>query len=229
MRKQTSTPLVLVPGLLSNERVWEHQVHHLRDVTDLQIFCPTQNHPDKMVEALLNAAPPTFALAGHSMGGWLCLEILRAAPSRVAKLCLLNTSARDDSQEKRARRQEMIARSKNGAFRTILQETLGFFTYNPLVRPAVEAMFLEVGCQTFIDQEEAMLLRKPCQSILPTIRCPTLILHAAQDQNFTLEENLELAEKIPHAKLAIVEDCGHMSPMEMPQAITSWLRFWLSY
>lgn len=222
-------PLVLISGLLSNEYLWQHQVRHLNKIAEIQIFSPSQNNPDKMLEAFLQVAPPKFALAGHSMGGWLCLEILRAVPSRVSKVCLLNTSARDDSKEKKAKRQEMIVRGREGHFEEIVGEIAHIFTQNPRVKQKIEKMFLDVGCETFIRQEEAMLNRKPCESILPTIKCPTLVIHAAQDQNFSLEEHVVLVKKIPNAKLAIIEDSGHMSPMEMPQAVTSLLRFWLTY
>lgn len=222
-------PLVLVSGLLSNESLWQHQVKHLSEIADIQIFCPNQNTSDKMVEGILKAAPPKFALAGHSMGGWLCMEILRSAPSRVSKVCFLNTTSRGDSKEKKARRQEMIIKSREGRFEEMIRETAVFFTKNPLVKQKVENMFLDVGSQTFINQEEAMMNRKPCEPILPTIWCPALVIHAAQDQNFTLEEHIEIVEKVPNAKLAIIEDSGHMSPLEMPQAVTSLLRFWLTY
>ena len=90
-------------------------------------------------------------------------------------------------------------------------------------------MFLEVGEEAFIAQQNAMLIRKESQPILPAIACATLVVYAAQDKNFTLAEHEELVHHIPNAKLAIVEDSGHMSPLEVPQAITALLRFWLSY
>lgn len=222
-------PLFLIPGLLSNEYLWQHQVKHLTDSAEIMMYLPTQNSSEKIVEDFLKTAPPRFALAGHSMGGWLCLEILRAAPTRVSKLCLLNTTARDDSKAKKVKRQEMIQRSKNGQFEEIVEELASFFTNNPQLELDIRQMFLDVGSQIFIRQEEAMLNRSSCESILRSIQCPTLVIHAAQDKNFTIEEHVELVEKIPDAKLAIVEDSGHMSPLEMPQAITSLLRFWLTY
>lgn len=163
------------------------------------------------------------------MGGWLCLEIMRAAPARVSKLCLLNTTAQSDSDDKRAKRRDMIVRAQQGHFNEIVEEMASFFVYNPHCKESVKKMFLEVGKDAFIRQEEAMINRRECLSILPNIDCPTLIIHAAKDRNFSLEEHEELAAKIPNAKLAVVEDSGHMSPMEMPQAVTALLRYWLSW
>lgn len=222
-------PLVLLSGLLSNPFVWQHQASHLNDIALIRIISPSQNTPEKMVRAILDEAPPKFDLAGHSMGGWLCLEVMRAAPSRVNRLCLLNTTARIDSEEKKSRRQQMILNTEKGQFREVVRDIAENFVFNPLVKNDVEKMFLEVGEEVFIHQQQAMLARSECLSILSSIRCPTLVVHAAQDKNFPLEEHQELVNQIRDAKLAIVEDSGHMSPIEMPQAITALLRFWLTY
>ena len=225
----TQIPLVLVSGLLSNPSLWRHQIDHLSDIASIQVHSPSQDTSAKMVEAILNKAPPKFALVGHSMGGWLSLEIMRIAPSRVSHLCLLNTTSRMDSDAKKQRRQEMIHRAENGKFHEIAEELAENFVYHPLVKREVEKMFLNVGKETFVHQQKAMLARNESLSILSTITCPTLVIHAAKDKNFSLEEQNEMANQITDAKLAIVEDSGHMSPIEMPQAITALLKFWLTY
>lgn len=223
------TPLVLLSGLLSDERLWQHQSRCLSDIASIHIFSPSQNTPAKMIQAILQEAPPKFALAGHSMGGWLCLEIMRTAPERVTQLCLLNTTARMDSQEKRLRRISMMQKAEQGFFHEVVKDLVEKFVSNRQVKSDVEKMFLSLGKETFLHQEQAMIDRKESQSILPTITCPVLAIHAAQDNVFSLEEHRELINQIKNAKLAVVEDSGHMSPMEVPQAITALLRYWLTY
>ncbi len=218
--------LVLLSGLLSNESLWQHQARHLSGIASIQVISSSQDTPKKMVQAILDQAPPKFALAGHSMGGWLSLEIMRAAPSRISRLCLLNTTARKDSEEKGLSRQQMIQKTENGQFQEVVKELVEKLVFNPLVKKDVEKMFLEVGQEAFIHQERAMLARNECLSILPTIKCPVLVIHAAKDKNFALEEHEELVNHIPNAQLAIVENSGHMSPMEAPQAVTDLLRSW---
>lgn len=222
-------PLLLVSGLLSNRTLWKHQAEHLSQIASVHIACPCQDTPEKMVEETLAAAPPSFALAGHSMGGWLCLEIMRAAPQRVKKLCLLNTTASVDSEEKRKRRQELIDRVKNGGFAEVVKEITDLFVFQQAVKSSVAEMFLEVGVEAFINQESSMMIRSESTSILASIACPTLIIHAAQDKNFCYEDHAALAKQIRHATLAAIEDAGHMCPMEMPQATTALLRYWLTY
>lgn len=222
------TPLVLLPGLLSNESLWQHQIDHLGDIASIQVIPARQDTAEKMIQEILDLAPAQFALAGHSMGGWLCLEVMKVAAFRVTRLCLLNTTGRMDSREKRERRQELILRAESN-FPAIVSELVEHFVYNASVKSAVGKMFLEVGKEVFIHQQLAMMKRSESQSVLSHIMCPTLVIHAAQDKNFSLLEHQELVDQIPHAKLALCEDAGHMSPMEMPQAITALLRLWLTY
>jgi pimeloyl-ACP methyl ester carboxylesterase len=216
--------LVLVSGLLSNGALWKHQTAHLGGEISIQVISPSGKTPKEMVEAILDCAPPQFSLAGHSMGGWLCLEVMRVAPERVSSLCLLNTTARSDSEEKKSRRLKMVQRVEKGEWREVVRELVEHLVFNPVAKKEVEKMFLEVGPKAFIRQEKAMLARGESLSVLPMIKCPTLVMHAAQDRNFSLEEHRELAEGIQNSRLSVVEGSGHMSPIEAPEAITSLLR-----
>lgn len=227
MKKPSSKPpLVLLTGLSSDCRLWEHQVKNLGADLFIHVISAIQNTPEKMVESILQEVPERFSLAGHSMGGWLCLEVMRVAASRVSRLCLLNTTARMDSKEKRKSREEMICKVREGRFNEVAVAMADHFVYNSHVKTKIENMFLEVGKEIFINQQQAMMARKECESVLHTIACPTLVIHAAQDKNFSLEEHQELVDRIPYAELAIVENSGHMSPMEAPEAITGLLREW---
>lgn len=220
-------PLILVSGLLCNELVWTHQIKNLSKLASIKVICPSQETPQKMMDEILEKAPDQFALAGHSMGGWLCLELMRRAPERVTKLCLLNTTAKPDTAIKKANRKEMIQRVENGHFSEIIKELVDNFVFNTSVKSKVEMMLQEAGEQAFIRQEKSMLLRVECQSILPTIHCPTLVIHAEKDRVFSLEDHQEIANNIVNAKLSILENCGHMSPMEMSEEVTGLLHSWL--
>lgn len=222
------TSLVLLPGMLSNHIVWNHQIQNLSDIASIQVIPTAQDTPEKMVSEILKQAPPLFAMAGHSMGGWLCLEVMKRAPSRVLKLALINTTARLDSEEKKNRRNKLIDRTLAGEFDTIVKELVDFFVFDDKTRREVVSMFHDVGPKAFVNQHRAMLARSESLSVLPLIHSPTLVIHAALDQNFSLEEHQELSEKIPGARLAVVENSGHMSPMERPEAITALLRKWFT-
>lgn len=221
------TPLVLLPGMLSNHFVWNHQIQHLSAIASIQVLPSSQDTPEKMVSAILERAPLFFAAAGHSMGGWLCLELMKKAPERVLKIALINTTARLDSEEKRARRNKLIERTLAGEFAEIVEELADFFVFDKKKRQQVVSMFHDVGPEAFVNQHRAMLAREESLSVLPKIQCPALVIHAALDKNFSLEEHREMSERIPGAKLAVVEESGHMSPMEKPEAVTALLGKWL--
>ncbi|KTD35996.1 lipolytic protein [Legionella nautarum] len=222
--------LVLLPGVLSNEKVWSHQVKHLSDLVHCQVIpLIAQDSMEDLLSMVLETVKGRFILAGHSMGGWLALELAKAAPERIAKLCLLNTSARADPLEKRKDRLAMMERVAQGKFQCLAQEIAERYVYCSELRKEVLAMFLSVGEKSFLNQEKALLTRRETVSILPQLTMPTMVIHAQHDLVFSLEAHLELAHKIPHAKLAIIEGSGHMSPMEAPQAVTALMRFWIDY
>ncbi len=219
--------IVFLSGLLSHTRLWRHQIEHVRAPSE--VLSPAEETPEQMVQAVLDLAPAKFALVGHSMGGWLALEVMRTAPSRVEKLCLINTTARSDSKEKRERRLSLMQEVEGGGFEAVVDRIVPVLVYNASVQKEIKEMFLSVGAEAFLHQELAMLRRRETLSFLSQIQCPTLVIHATRDANFSLEEHQELTQKIQGAKLACIEDTGHMSPMESPQAVTSLLNFWLTY
>ncbi len=220
-------PLLLLPGLLCDKETWTHQFHHLSDIADIIIpDLSSAASPQQMVAAALNKAPPYFAVAGHSMGGWVALEIMKNCSERVMGLCLLNTTAWPDSKEKHHARQAMIANAHEGNNAAIIEKLMQLFIHNKAVAYSVKAM-LERNIPNFINQEQAMIQREECIKILDCITCPTLIIHSADDAIFQYEESQFLAEKIKHATLSVIKNCGHMSPMEAPQKITHLMRSWL--
>lgn len=218
-------PTVFVPGLLCDQTVWAYQISHLKDlISPTVISFKDGDTPSKRIDTILKQAPARFALIGHSMGGWLSLEIMRRAPERVEKLILLNTTARPDSSDKQSRRKQMIEMAKTGQFSLLVKQLSEAMVFQKAHVPVVYDMFLASGAKRLIDDEMAMLQRDESMSILPKIRVPTWIIHARRDQIFSLEEHQEMASLISHAKWTIVEDSGHMSPIEQPQAITALIR-----
>ncbi|KTC83989.1 MULTISPECIES: alpha/beta fold hydrolase [Legionella] len=222
--------LVLLPGVLSDEKVWSHQIKHLSHLVPCQVIPLTvKDCMEDLLAMVLETVKGRFILAGHSMGGWLALELAKAAPERISKLCLLNTSAQADPPEKRKDRFAMIEAVARGKFHSLAEDIAERYVYCSNLKKEVLAMFLSVGEKSFLNQEKALLTRRETVSILPQLTMPTMIIHAEYDRVFSLESHLELAQKIPHAKLAIIEDSGHMSPMEAPQAVTTLMRFWIDY
>jgi len=170
---------------------------------------------------ILASAPPRFALAGHSMGGYLALEVMRQAPDRVAKLALLDTAARADTPEQTERRRQQIAIAAGGKMQAIVDLQFPNLVHparrtDAALRRACDLMAEETGAQAFIRQQNAIIGRPDSRPSLAAIRCPAMILVGEQDAVTPLERSQEMAAAIPGARLVVVPECGHMCVLEQP-------------
>lgn len=227
-------PLVLVPGLASSFRVYAPVIpplwllgpvmvaNHLRD-----------NSMEAVARRILSEAPARFALAGHSMGGYIAFEIMRQAPERVAKLALLNTSARPDTPEASARRRMQMQMARDGKLHEVLDMVFPQFVHpsrvtDEALRKLVHDMGDDVGPEGFINNQTAIIARPDSRPGLGAIRCPTLVLTADQDLLLPSDLSREIAAGIAGAMLTIIPECGHMSQPERPQAVVDALTGWLA-
>lgn len=232
MEKQN---LVLVPGLLCDAAMWEHQSRYLSEAADIKIADVA--HSETMIgmaEAVLTMAPEKFALAGLSMGGYVSLEIMRRAPERVTKLALLDTSARSDTELQTTMRHHFIQLTREGRFEEVIATVLALIVHpdrgqDKQLCNNIKEMNRRVGPEIFLRQQAAIMGRQDSRNDLSRIECPNLILCGRQDALTPLEVHEEMSSRIPKVHLAIIEDCGHMSTMERPQAVTALLRDWLLY
>jgi pimeloyl-ACP methyl ester carboxylesterase len=226
-------PILLVPGLVSSPRIfvpvlpalWRFGpvtvVNHIRD-----------DSMGAIARRILAEAPPRFALAGHSMGGYIAFEMMRQAPERVAKLALINTNARPDTPEIAARRRGQMARAEAGEYHAIIDELFPGFVHpsrrdNAELRRLIHDMGDDIGVDAFIRQQTAVMGRADSRPTLAVIACPTLVLTGDQDNTIPNSLSVEMAEGIPGAKLVILEHCGHLPQPEQPQATADALVEWL--
>jgi len=213
--------------------LWEHQARHLADIADGWIGdFTTQDSIAAMARSVLDAMPGRFALAGLSMGGYVALELMRQAPGRVARLCLLDTSARPDTPEQTRRRRDLLALVARGKFKGVTRQMLPLFLHphrlhdKPLA-DAVVAMAAHVGREAYVRQQAAIMGRTDSRPSLGAIRCPTLVICGRQDALTPVGLSEEIAAGIPGARLEVIEDCGHLSTMERPERVTALMRAWL--
>jgi pimeloyl-ACP methyl ester carboxylesterase len=227
-------PLVLLPGLLCDAALWAAQIEGLSDIADCRVMDLTgAASMAGLAASVLAAAPPEFALAGLSMGGYVAQEIMRRAPRRVQRLALLDTSARADSDAQRRRRQALIALAAKGRFKGVTPRLLPLLVHEARLADAglvdtVMAMAERVGRDAFLRQQQAILGRIDGRADLAHFRCPTLVLCGRQDALTPLDAHAEMAALIPEASQVVIEECGHLSTLERPQAVTAALRRWLA-
>ena len=226
-------PILLVPGLVCSPRIFAPVVPSLWRFGPVTVA----NHirDDNMgaiARRILAEAPPRFALAGHSMGGYIAFEIIRQAPERVARLALLNTQARPDTPEATTRRQGMMARAKGGDYRGVLGDLFPGFVHpsrqtDAGLRQLVDDMGDDVGAEAFIRQQMAVISRPDSRPSLAWIKCPTLVLSGDTDNTIPNSLSEEMANGIHGARLVILPDCGHLPQVEQPQATADALAEWL--
>jgi pimeloyl-ACP methyl ester carboxylesterase len=226
-------PILLVPGLGGSPLIyapvapalWRYGpvtvANHIRD-----------DNMGAIARRILAEAPPRFALAGHSMGGYIAFEIVRQAPDRVAKLALLNTQARPDTPEAVTRRRGQIARAQAGEYHAVLDELFPGFVHpsrreDASLRKLVHEMGDDIGADAFVRQQTAVMGRADSRPTLAWIRCPTLVLTGDEDNTIPNSLSKEMADGIHGARLVILPDCGHLSQPEQPEAVAAALVEWL--
>lgn len=235
----TATTLVLLPGLMCDTAVWAPQVQALSPHATCHV--PAWGPLDSltaMAEHVLATAPArTFALAGHSMGGRVALEVMRLAPQRVERLALLDTgtpalAAGAAGAKEKDGRMALVALAQKSGMRTMgAQWALGMVHPAVLGTPLFEQILdmLERSSPTqFAAQIHALLNRPDAEGVLPTITCPTLVLTGREDLWSPPAQHQAMAQTIPGAQLCIVEQCGHMSTMEQPEAVNAAFTAWLA-
>jgi pimeloyl-ACP methyl ester carboxylesterase len=226
--------LSIVPGLACSPRIFAAQLPALwRDGAVFVANHLRDNTMAAMARRILEEAPPRFALAGHSMGGYVCLEIYRQAPERVARLALLNTYSRPDMPEAAEHRRRWIADVRQGRYHTVLERLFVDAVHPKLAHDtALKQIVLDMGDQVgpdaFIHQLEAIMTRNDARPVLASIKCPTLVLTSDSDNAVPNKASFAMAEAIPGAKLVIIPECGHLSPLEQPDMLTAALRDWLT-
>ncbi|MEI8393402.1 MAG: alpha/beta fold hydrolase [Rhodospirillaceae bacterium] len=228
-------PLVFLPGLLCDHALWEYQVRHLADVVCPQVMDLTRHESvSELASSVLSEAPERFALVGLSMGGYVAMEIMRRAPERVMKLALIDTSARPDSPEQLSRRRGLINLARSGKFRGVTPRLLPLLIHPDRQSEAdltgsIMTMAARVGQEAFIRQQTAIMGRPDSLPSLGRVTCPTLVLGGREDALTPPPVLAEIAAAIPGARHVIIEECGHLPPLERPHAVSALLRQWLIY
>jgi pimeloyl-ACP methyl ester carboxylesterase len=187
---------------------------------------------------VLESAPPSFSLIGHSMGGRVALEVMREAPRRVRCLALLDTgyqarSEGEAGEEEARRRYRLLDIALSQGMRVMGREWLQGMIHPDRLqdRALLEAILAMIERKTpgiFAAQIRALLDRPAAGEVLRTIQCPTLLLCGRQDGWSPLARHEEMAKLVAGARLAVIEDSGHMVTMERPEKVTAQLESWLA-
>lgn len=231
MRRPT---VLFIPGLLCDGALWHHQAEALADATECRIADVAQDSTvESMARRALDAVEGTLSVCGLSMGGYVAMALVRIAPERVERLCLMDTGARADTPERIKARRGLMALARSGRFKGVTPRLLPLLIHPERLGDAalaaeVLAMAERVGRDAFLRQQEAIIARPDSRPSLARIEVPTLVAVGAGDQLTPPELAREMATLIPHAELKVLDGAGHLPPLETPGAVNEMLRRWLT-
>ncbi|GAA1832420.1 alpha/beta fold hydrolase [Microlunatus capsulatus] len=226
----TAEPLVLLPGMGCTAALWAGLDLPGAPVTPVL----EEAALDAEVDRLLRVLPERFALAGLSLGAIVAMALVRRAPARVTRLALLSTNPCAPTSAQRSGWADQRAQLAAGSARALQTSLLplllapGVLASRPDVVATTLAMADAVGAAGYDRQLRLQGTRVDERAGLARVRCPTLVLAARDDRLCRLDRHEEIARLVPRVRLAVVEDCGHLSPLEQPAAVSAHLRAWLT-
>ena len=225
--------LLLLCGLLCDETLWADIPQRLAPIVNVSVVCFTGlSSIEAMAQHVLQTAPPRFAVAGHSMGGRVALELMRVAPHRISALALLNTGIHTVRDGEPQGRSHLLRVAYEHGMAALAREWLPLMMGSDAARtaellPRLTAMIERCSVAQYADQVRALLHRPDALSVLPTIRVPTLLLSGSDDTSSPVSQHQAMLRRVPHATVFEIHAAGHMAPVERPDAVALALREWL--
>ncbi|SBS25223.1 Proline iminopeptidase [Marinomonas aquimarina] len=228
------TKLVCLTGLLCDRLVWQGVAEQLKPLADVEIISFAGfDDLTAMAQSVLQQVEGKFALAGHSMGARVALEVYRLAPERVTHLALMNTGVHPKSEKEIPGRMRLIQLAQERGTHVLASDWL-----RPMMSPQglrnaplmakLEQMVSAYSVAQFEGQIRALLNRPDAQSILPTIQVPTLLLSGSEDTWSPVAQHQVMQDKIANSELVVVEGVGHMAPVEAPDKVADAMTIWLA-
>jgi pimeloyl-ACP methyl ester carboxylesterase len=227
-----SEAVVLLPGFMSDGRVFVDQVADLSSAHAVQVAPLLGDSLEEMAESVLATAPPTFAIAGHDLGATVATEILRRAPNRVTRLALICASAQGETPSAAAAREPRIVRAKAGRLGEVLMEempstTLADTDYRNAIRDHWIDMAMEAGVETYLRQSKIIQRRPDMQNVLRRARLPCMVIGGAANTIVPPRRQEFMAELMAKAEYVLIQGAGHLPMLEAPRAMSRALQSWL--
>jgi len=214
---RSRTPLMLLPAMGCDGQLWARQIVDLAGLAQVEFGYLSQDDTlSAMAARVLASAPPRFAVAGVSLGGYVAMEIVRQAPERVTRIALFGTRGSMDGRPRTVAGQGMLATAPHA------DPHLSANVSGP-----AQAMADRVGPVVFERQQRALLARPDISEAIAAIAVPTLVAVGDRDRICTPDDALALSLRIAGARFHLLRGCGHLAPMERPGEVTAVLRQWL--
>jgi pimeloyl-ACP methyl ester carboxylesterase len=227
------TPLVLIPGMMCDARLYGPQCNALSGRRTLHLATITAYDTiERLAAEILRHAPPRFALLGLSMGGIVAMEIVARAPERIERLALLDTNPLPEKPEVRALREPQIAKARAGRLREVMRDEMkpNYLADGPGRQDILDLcmdMALGLGPEVFERQSRALQTRPDQQATLAAVTVPTLVLCGEHDTLCPRKRHDLMHALVPGSRLEVVAGAGHLPTLEQPEATTAAIARWL--
>ena len=227
------TPLVMIPGMMCDERIFAPQIEEL--VSKRSVHVADISKHDNIADLaadVLSHAPPKFCLVGHSMGGIVAMEICAQDPKRIEKLVLIDTNPLAELEEVKLKREPQISDALSGKLVDVIRDEmkpnyLASSENQDIILNICMEMALSLGPKVFINQSRALQTRADQQSNIQSINIPVLIMCGSEDKLCTVERHEMMHNMISNSELKIINNAGHMPTLEQPSETTEVLKEWL--
>jgi len=230
----TKPVLLLLPGLMCDAAVWAAQIEAFGATFDVRTpsFHGLDSF-DAMARAALDLTDGRdFALAGHSMGGRVAMQVAATVPERVQRLALLDTAAHLPTPGETERRMGLVEIGQRDGIEAVIESWLP-----PMIAPdrrhdralwdAIAAMIRRAGVETLAHQQHALLNRGDGFAQLDLVRVPTAFIVGALDGWSPPQQHRDMQAHAPGSTLTVIDNCGHMAPMEAPETVNRAFAEWL--
>lgn len=227
-------PLVFLPGLMCDARMFLPQMVALGDRWSAQVILPVQGDTvEEMSQHVLDQAPARFALIGHGLGGAVALDVLRRAAERVTRVVLISTPPLSEVPQIAAAREARIVAARSGRLLEAMAEEVPLSAlcdteWRGDVVAVLQDMALGLGEGVFLRQSRAMQRRPDQQKTMRRVKLPALILAGEADSMLPVLRQQFTAGLMPYGKMAVIPGAGHVPTLEQPDLATSAIETFLN-
>jgi pimeloyl-ACP methyl ester carboxylesterase len=229
----TREPLVLIPGMMADARVFLPQMVRLGAERAMHVAIASMGDTvETMAEAMLPHLPPSFAVLGHGLGGDIALELIRRVPDRVSRVILMATDPLAEPPQVAAAREARIVAAKAGRLGEAMREEIPASAiveavWRDDILALIRDMAFGLGEGVFIRQTRAMQRRPDQQKTMRRVKLPALVIAGEADTLVPMRRQEFNANLMPYGKLAVIAEAGHLPSLEQPDAVSDAIEAFL--